>query len=175
MFYSSNLRIETRNLSHSTLLVCSGCGFLETVVKLVELGANLNARDVTDCTPLQNAAHGTYSALAAVPAAGAAAGGATAAAGGARSALTGHVANGILPAGNSVVGVIAAAGRTAAATAPLASPSTMTVAQAAAQSTLAATATTRNGMVPVRTGLAWATLGEHSLHALAKCVCLEEH
>ena len=49
-------------------LPCAGCGFLDTVVKLVELGADVNARDITDCTPLQNAAHGTYSALAAVPA-----------------------------------------------------------------------------------------------------------
>ena len=31
------------------------------------LGADLDARDVTACTPLQNAAHGTYSALAAMP------------------------------------------------------------------------------------------------------------
>lgn len=36
----------------------------------MSLGADLNARDVTSCTPLQNAAHGTYSALAAMPAAG---------------------------------------------------------------------------------------------------------
>ena len=35
---------------------------------LVELGADINARDITACTPLQNAAHGTYSALAAMPA-----------------------------------------------------------------------------------------------------------
>lgn len=46
----------------------AGCGFIDTVEKLVSLGADLNARDVTLCTPLQNAAHGTYSALAAMPA-----------------------------------------------------------------------------------------------------------
>lgn len=46
----------------------TGCGFIETVEVLVDLGADLNARDVTACTPLQNAAHGTYSALAAMPA-----------------------------------------------------------------------------------------------------------
>ena len=34
------------------------------------MGADMNARDIMACTPLQNAAHGTYSALAAVPAAG---------------------------------------------------------------------------------------------------------
>ena len=45
----------------------AGCGFIDTVEKLVSLGADLNARDVTSCTPLQNAAHGTYSALAAMP------------------------------------------------------------------------------------------------------------
>ncbi len=38
------------------------------VEALVRLGADLDARDVTACTPLQNAAHGTYSALAAMPA-----------------------------------------------------------------------------------------------------------
>ena len=46
----------------------AGCGFLDAIDKLVELGADLNARDITSCTPLQNAAHGTYSALAAMPA-----------------------------------------------------------------------------------------------------------
>ena len=45
----------------------AGCGFLDTVVKLVQLGADPNAQDITGCTPLQNSAHGTYSALAAVP------------------------------------------------------------------------------------------------------------
>lgn len=45
----------------------AGCGFIETVDVLVELGADINARDITACTPLQNAAHGTYSALAAMP------------------------------------------------------------------------------------------------------------
>ena len=33
----------------------------------MRLGAQLDARDMTRCTPLHNAAHGTYSALAAVP------------------------------------------------------------------------------------------------------------
>lgn len=47
-----------------------GCGFLDTAEALVELGADVNSRDVTMCTPLQNAAHGTYSALAAMPALG---------------------------------------------------------------------------------------------------------
>lgn len=42
-----------------------GCGFAEAVAKLAELGADLNSRDITQCTPLQNAAHGTYSALSA--------------------------------------------------------------------------------------------------------------
>lgn len=62
--------------SHECRAFCSapaGCGFLDTVVALVELGADVNARDITDCTPLQNAAHGTYSALASVPASPAAA------------------------------------------------------------------------------------------------------
>ena len=46
---------------------CAGCGFLDTVTKLIKLGSNVNARDLTQCTPLQNAAHGTYSALATMP------------------------------------------------------------------------------------------------------------
>lgn len=45
----------------------AGCGFLDTVTMLIKLGANVNARDLTQCTPLQNAAHGTYSALATMP------------------------------------------------------------------------------------------------------------
>jgi len=48
----------------------AGCGFLDTVTKLIKLGADVNARDLTQCTPLQNAAHGTYSALATMPANG---------------------------------------------------------------------------------------------------------
>ena len=48
-------------------LTIAGCGFIETVEVLIELGADINARDITACTPLQNAAHGTYSALAAMP------------------------------------------------------------------------------------------------------------
>ena len=45
----------------------AGCGFLDTATQLVKLGADVNARDLTQCTPLQNAAHGTYSALATMP------------------------------------------------------------------------------------------------------------
>ncbi len=45
----------------------AGCGFLDTVTKLIKLGSDVNARDLTHCTPLQNAAHGTYSALATMP------------------------------------------------------------------------------------------------------------
>ena len=45
----------------------AGCGFLDTVTQLIKLGADVNARDLTQCTPLQNAAHGTYSALATMP------------------------------------------------------------------------------------------------------------
>ena len=47
--------------------MCTGCGFLDTATQLVKLGADVNARDLTQCTPLQNAAHGTYSALATMP------------------------------------------------------------------------------------------------------------
>ena len=50
----------------------AGCGFPDTVARLLAAGAAVDARDVTQCTPLQNAAHGTYSALA-QPCAGAAA------------------------------------------------------------------------------------------------------
>jgi hypothetical protein len=49
------------------MLPLPGCGFLDAIDMLVALGADLNARDITGCTPLQNAAHGTYSALAAMP------------------------------------------------------------------------------------------------------------
>lgn len=45
----------------------AGCGFLDTVTMLIKLGADVNARDLTQCTPLQNVAHGTYSALATMP------------------------------------------------------------------------------------------------------------
>ena len=55
------------NAKNTPLHLAAGCGFLETVVKLVELGADVDARDMSDCTPLQNTAHGTYSALAHVP------------------------------------------------------------------------------------------------------------
>lgn len=47
--------------------LAAGCGFLDTVTKLIKLGSDVNARDLTQCTPLQNAAHGTYSALATMP------------------------------------------------------------------------------------------------------------
>ena len=40
------------------------------MTKLIKLGADVNAQDLTQCTPLQNAAHGTYSALATMPANG---------------------------------------------------------------------------------------------------------
>eukprot|EP00884_Botryococcus_braunii_P018115 jgi/Botrbrau1/4988/Bobra.0396s0014.1 len=52
------------NAQNSPLHIAAGCGFLETVVQLAKAGADLDARDVTGCTPLQNAAHGTYSAMA---------------------------------------------------------------------------------------------------------------
>ena len=55
------------NAQNTPLHLAAGCGFLDAVVKLVELGADLNARDMSECTPLQNTAHGTYSALAHVP------------------------------------------------------------------------------------------------------------
>lgn len=42
----------------------TGCGFPDTVARLLAAGAAVDARDVTQCTPLQNAAHGTYSSLA---------------------------------------------------------------------------------------------------------------
>jgi hypothetical protein len=34
-------------------LLPAGCGFLDTVAALAEMGADIDARDVTDCTPLQ--------------------------------------------------------------------------------------------------------------------------
>jgi hypothetical protein len=46
------------------VLSSAGCGFADTVARLLAAGADVDARDVTQCTPLQNAAHGTYSALA---------------------------------------------------------------------------------------------------------------
>lgn len=56
------------NASNTPLHLAAGCGFKDTVAKLVAMGADVNARDITMCTPLQNAAHGTYSALANMPA-----------------------------------------------------------------------------------------------------------
>ena len=64
------LLMQPEELTDGALLSTLGCGFYDTVEKLVEMGADMNARDIMACTPLQNAAHGTYSALAAVPAAG---------------------------------------------------------------------------------------------------------
>lgn len=111
---------------------------------LIALGADPNARDVTACTPLQNAAHGTYSALAAVPpaAAGPPAGKAT----------RGHTLHHGHGGGAAVNGSAATAnGGGAAAAGP------MTVAQAAAAAAVPA-GSEPDGLIPVRTGLAWATL-----------------
>lgn len=58
----SNWVMSNQNVSDP-----AGCGFLDTVTMLIKLGADVNARDLTQCTPLQNAAHGTYSALATMP------------------------------------------------------------------------------------------------------------
>ena len=93
-------------------------------MKLVELGADINAHDVTDCTPLQNAAHGTYSALAAMP------------------------SNGALPA--------APAGHSGYARLNPPHQPQLTPTQQAAQAALTAgSGAKRDGLVPVRTGLAW--------------------
>jgi ankyrin repeat protein len=53
------------NANNTPLHLAAGCGYVETVTMLLRLGADINAKDITDCTPLQNAAHGTYSAMAA--------------------------------------------------------------------------------------------------------------
>ena len=55
------------NAQISQLHLTTGCGFLDAVVKLVELGADPNCRGMSHCIPLQNIAHWTYSALTAVP------------------------------------------------------------------------------------------------------------
>ena len=55
------------NAQNYLLHLAAGCGFLNAVVRLVELGADLNCRDMSDSTPLYNTAHGPYSALPAVP------------------------------------------------------------------------------------------------------------
>lgn len=82
------------------------------------MGADVNARDITMCTPLQNAAHGTYSALANMPAEEASKG-------------------------------------------PTAAPGTqLTPAQQQAQAMLTSHNPIKKGnLMPVRTGLAWASLG----------------
>ena len=111
----------------------AGCGFLDTVAALSELGADVNARDITDCTSLQNAAHGTYSALASVPAVGSSA----------ASPVTPPPATGY------------------ARLNPPHQPQ-LTPAQQAAQAAISASGTStvkRDGLVPVRTGLAWAPIG----------------
>lgn len=111
-----------------------GCGFLDTVVALVELGGDINARDITDCTPLQNAAHGTYSALASVPASPATA------------------AAPLPPPAATATGY--------ARLNPPHQPQ-LTPSQQAAQAAITASAgaAKRDGLVPVRTGLAWAPAG----------------
>jgi len=100
----------------------------------VALGADVGARDVTACTPLQNAAHGTYSALAAMPAA----------------AAPPRPAAGA-PAAAAAKALLGAGGRGPAVPPPL----TVTAAAAAAAGPRGAEP---DGLIPVRTGLAWATL-----------------
>ena len=55
--YGSCLGWRPRSFLHLTRRCLdpppAGCGFLDTVAALVELGADVNARDCTDCTPLQ--------------------------------------------------------------------------------------------------------------------------
>ncbi|GMH39508.1 hypothetical protein BSKO_07406 [Bryopsis sp. KO-2023] len=118
--------VHTRdNAQNTPLHLAAGCGFLEAVMKLVELGGDLNSRDMSDCTPLQNTAHGTYSALAQVPS------GVTAGPNGQLQGLgslslrRSGLSSAVLPGG------------------PTAKDEN----------------TTSGGMVPVRTGFAWATLG----------------
>ena len=107
---------------------------MDTLAALVELGADINSRDITDCTPLQNAAHGTYSALATVPATGSTA--AATAAGPPAATATGY-----------------------ARLNPPHQPQ-LTPSQQAAQAAITAGNTVkRDGLVPVRTGLAWAPAG----------------
>lgn len=54
------------NALNTPLHLAAACGFLDSVLTLVQLGGSLNCRDMSDCTPLQNAALGTYSAFAEV-------------------------------------------------------------------------------------------------------------
>lgn len=54
-------------LQSDPVLGWTGSGWVEAVDTLISLGAQIEARDMTSCTPLHNAAHGTYSALAALP------------------------------------------------------------------------------------------------------------
>ncbi|CAL8467651.1 g7189 [Coccomyxa elongata] len=135
----------TDDAQNTPLHLAAGCGFIDTVEKLVSLGADLNARDVTSCTPLQNAAHGTYSALAAVPPQNQPGVNGTA-------GRAGSAAASLLPAAGAVAGPrgAAAAGNGA-----------LTSAQVAAQMALCngTSHLSNNGLTPVRTGLAWATLG----------------
>lgn len=133
----------------------SGCGFLDAIDKLVALGADLNARDITSCTPLQNAAHGTYSALAAMPPAQGAAGGGGSGGGATRQiagsgsgAANGHHSSSSSGYANGPAGGGAAGGQQ------------LTASQQAAQAAMTNTAARADGLVPVRTGLAWAALGE---------------
>ena len=124
---------------NTPLHLAAGCGFLDTIVKLVELGADVNARDCTDCSPLQNAAHGTYSALAAVPGNGA-------------GATTGT--------GAGALGTTSATSGYARFNPP--HQPQLTPSQQAAQAALTSTSTMkRDGLVPVRTGLAWSQPYSH--------------
>lgn len=71
LFFQAGCSVHSRdNAKNTPLHLAAGCGFLNAVVKLVQHGADLDARDMSECTPLQNTAHGTYSALAHVPSGG---------------------------------------------------------------------------------------------------------
>ena len=127
MLVGAGCCVDTRdNALNTPLHLAAGCGFLDTVVTLIELGADIHAQDITDCTPLQNAAHGTYSALANVP---------TATQQGGPAGIHGGYARFNPP-----------------------HQPRLTPSQAAAQAMLTGGGNAlkrRDGMVPVRTGLAW--------------------
>eukprot|EP00873_Tetraselmis_striata_P035024 jgi/Tetstr1/455288/TSEL_042124.t1 len=153
------------NASNTPLHLAAGCGFLDTCQVLSRLGADLMARDVSQCTPLHNAAHGTYSALAAMPA--------------------GTGAAGMLPgtAPPMRLGGLPGAGRQPAIDSALALSNLASSFGLAGDPTAGAAAASGAvgapvggaggaGLVPVRTGLAWAALSNSDVGSM--CMFGEE-
>lgn len=148
---SAGCSVDVRdNALNTPLHLAAGCGFLDTVTKLVALGADVHARDCTDCTPIQNAAHGTYSALASLP--------------GCSSKFAGYPDDAASTAFEPSCGALHSPSGYAKFNPP--HQPQLTPAQQATQAAMTSSPTLsfkRDGLVPVRTGLAWSHPSSHPL------------